>query len=196
MVALVVMFFSDCRTSCTHLSGAQEMQGKIAEWTNELVNEQINKCKNVWTVNFEICFDVQLTKRQPPIPKASQAAAWSHRYIGYWMGKTEGSPIGFVTIFWGLKSWRIPLAKVVHFEPLGALFGAGAPDPDLARLGFSIEFMHAKWNALDTHTQPLSKMKQHSRNPYNYLLKWTEVHQTIIITCSNEPKFTRMLIFH
>ena len=85
-----------------------------------------------WTVNFEICIDVQLTTPQPPISKTSQAAAWSHRYIGYWMGKTEGSPIGFIAIFWRLKSWTIPLAKVVDFERLGALFGPGAPDPDLA----------------------------------------------------------------
>ena len=34
------------------------------------------------TVNFEICIDVQLTTHQPPIAKASQAAAWSHRYNG------------------------------------------------------------------------------------------------------------------
>ena len=142
-----------------------------------------------WTVNFEICIDMQLTAHQPPIPKASQAVAWSHKYIGYWNGKTEGSPIGFVTIFWGLKSWKNPWAKAVHFEPLGALFGAGAPDPDLARLGFSIEVMHAKCLALDTRTQ----MNESSRNPYNYWLKWTEVHQTLIITGSNEPKFTKPL---
>ena len=42
-----------------------------------------------------------------------------------------------------------PLAKVVDFELLGALLGPGAPDPDLARLGFS----------------------RNSRNPYNYWLK-------------------------
>ena len=81
---------------------------------------------------FEICFDVQLTKRQPPIPKASQAAAWSHRYIGYWIGKTEGSPIGLWRKFGRWNDWIIPLAKVVDFEPLGALFGLGGLEADLA----------------------------------------------------------------
>ena len=84
-----------------------------------------------WTVNFEICFDVQLTRHQPPIPKASQAAAWSHRYIGYWMGKTEGSPIGLWRKFGRWNDWIIPLAKVVDFEPLGALFGLGGLEADL-----------------------------------------------------------------
>ena len=83
-----------------------------------------------WTVNFEIWnlrfkhrgtkYGMLLTTHQPPIAKASQTSAWSHRYIGNWVGKTEGSPIGFIPIFWRLKSWKIPLAKVVDFEPLGA----------------------------------------------------------------------------
>ena len=81
-----------------------------------------------WTVNFETCIDLRLTTHQPPIPKTSQAAAWSHKYIGYWNGETEGSPIGFATIFWGFETWNFPWAKVVHFEPLGALFGLGTPE--------------------------------------------------------------------
>ena len=85
-----------------------------------------------WTVNFEICIDVQLTTHQPQIPKTSQAAAWSHTYIGYWMDKTEGSLVGFIANFWRLNNWQIPLPKVVDFEPLGALFGPGALDADLA----------------------------------------------------------------
>ena len=85
-----------------------------------------------WTVNFETCIDVQLTTHQPPIPKTSQAAAWSHRYIGYWMDKTEGSLIGFMANFWRLNHWKNPLPKVFHFESLGALSGPGTPDADLA----------------------------------------------------------------
>ena len=50
------------------------------------------------------------------------------------MGKTEGSPIRLGRDFGRLNSWKNPLAKVVDFEPLGALSGPGAPDPDL--LGF------------------------------------------------------------
>ena len=45
-----------------------------------------------WTVNFEMCLEMQLRTYQPPIPKTSQASAWCYRYIGRWMGKTEGSP--------------------------------------------------------------------------------------------------------
>ena len=63
--------------------------------------------------------------------KASQTSAWSHRYIGDWVGKTEGSPTGFIPIFWRLKSWKNPPAKVVDFEPLGALFGLGGLEADL-----------------------------------------------------------------
>ena len=74
---------------------------------------------------------MQVTAHQPPITKASQTSAWSYKYIGDWMGKTEGSPIGFGAIFRRLKSWKIPLAKVVDFEPLGALFALGGLEADL-----------------------------------------------------------------
>ena len=94
-----------------------------------------------WTVNFEIWnlrfkhrgtkYGMLLTTHQPPITKASQTSAWSYKYIGDWMGKTEGSPIGFGAIFGRLKSWTIPLAKVVDFEPLGALFALGGLEADL-----------------------------------------------------------------
>ena len=68
-----------------------------------------------------------LTTDQPPIAKASQTSAWSYKYIGDWIRKTEGSPIGFIPFFLRLKSWKFPLAKVVDFEPLGALLGPGIP---------------------------------------------------------------------
>ena len=48
-----------------------------------------------WTVNFEICLELQLRTYQPPIPKTSQASAWSYKYIGRCMFKTEGSLTGF-----------------------------------------------------------------------------------------------------
>ena len=43
-------------------------------------------------------------------------------------------------VFFG---WKIPLAKVVDFDPLGALSGPGAPDPDVAlfQLSLSMEFL-------------------------------------------------------
>ena len=47
-----------------------------------------------WTLNFEMCFKMQLKTYQPPIANASQASAWSQRYDGRWMCKTEGSPTG------------------------------------------------------------------------------------------------------
>ena len=57
-----------------------------------------NACDNTypyaWTVNFEMCLEMQLRTYQPPIPKTSQASAWCYRYIGRWMCKTEGSPTG------------------------------------------------------------------------------------------------------
>ena len=49
------------------------------------------------------------------------------------MDKTEGYPIGLGRNFGRLNRCKNPLAKVVDFEPLGALSGPGAPDPDLAR---------------------------------------------------------------
>ena len=60
---------------------------------------------------------------QPPIPKTSQASAWSYMYIGRWMCKTEGSPTGLGKNFVRLNSWKKPLAKVVDFDHLGALSG-------------------------------------------------------------------------
>ena len=46
------------------------------------------------TVHFEMCLEMQLRSHQPPIPKKSQASALSYKYIGHWMGKTEGPPTG------------------------------------------------------------------------------------------------------
>ena len=51
------------------------------------------------TVNFEMCVEMQLRSHQSPIPKNSQASAWSYKYIGRWMGKTEGSPTGLCENF-------------------------------------------------------------------------------------------------
>ena len=123
-----------------------------------------------WTVNFETCIDLRLTTHQPPIPKTSQAAAWSHKYIGYWNGETEGSPIGFATIFWGFETWNFPWAKVVHFEPLGALFGLGTPEAVL--IDFVLGF-----NSRDvipySNEDPLDlKNPCRPRNHCNSLLKW------------------------
>ena len=50
------------------------------------------------------------------------------------MGKTEGSPIRLGKDCGRLNSLKNPLAKVVDFEPLGALSGPGAPDADSARI--------------------------------------------------------------
>ena len=85
-----------------------------------------------WTVNFEIWnlrfkhrgtkYGMLLTTHQPPIAKASQTSAWSHRYIGDWVSKTEGSPIGFIPIFWRLKSWKKSLSKSGRFRTSGSTF--------------------------------------------------------------------------
>ena len=47
-----------------------------------------------WTVNFDMRFEMQLRTYQPPIPNTSQTSAWSYKYNGRWMGKTESSPTG------------------------------------------------------------------------------------------------------
>ena len=47
------------------------------------------------------------------------------------MCKTEGSPTGLGKNFGRLHGGKKALAKVVDLVPLGALFGPGAPDPDL-----------------------------------------------------------------
>ena len=47
-------------------------------------------------------------------------------------------------VFLLFVGWTIPLAKVVDFDPLGALSGPGAPDPDVAR--FQIKVKHGILN--------------------------------------------------
>ena len=86
-----------------------------------------------------MCLKMQLKTYQPPIANASQASAWSQRYDGRWMCKTEGSPTGLRKNFGRLNGWKNPLAKVVDFVPLGALSGPGAPDPDLAHFQFNLD---------------------------------------------------------
>ena len=62
-----------------------------------------------WTVNFEMCRNAgQSWAYQPPIPNSSQTSAWSHRYIGHWIGKTEDSPAGIRKNFRGLNGWKKP----------------------------------------------------------------------------------------
>ena len=57
------------------------------------------------------------------------------------MGKTQGYPIGLSRNFGRSNRWKNPLAKVLDFEPLGALSGPGTPDPDLFifKLKLSVE---------------------------------------------------------
>ena len=40
------------------------------------------------------CANDVFAKRNSPIQKTSQASAWSSKYDGRWMRKTEGSPTG------------------------------------------------------------------------------------------------------
>ena len=109
------------------------------------------------------------SSRHTNLQEASQAAAGSHKYIGYWNGETEGSPIGCVAIFWRFETWNIPLAKVVDFEPLGALFGLGAPEAVL------LDFVSWDVTSFSAWTAAWSK------KPYNSKLKSTLIHKTRII---------------
>ena len=68
---------------------------------------------------------------QPPIPflklqinliSISDVKLRNERFP-YWIEKEFRTSNG----------WHIPLLKMVDFEPLGALLGPGAPDPDLLR---------------------------------------------------------------
>ena len=133
---------------------------------------------------------MQVTAHQPPITKASQTSAWSYKYIGDWMGKTERSPIGFIAIFRRLKSWKIPLAKVVDFEPLGALsfwsrrtrgrFGSDLMDSRMRfeRLRCIWAYYSNVWASLIHQTLIFTerssiRQKCPEENHCNSLLKWT-----------------------
>ena len=48
------------------------------------------------------------------------------------MGKTEGSPIGFIDLCLKVEELKKSLSINSRSRRLGALFGPGAPDPDLA----------------------------------------------------------------
>ena len=52
------------------------------------------------------------------------------------MDKTEGYPIGLGRNFGRSNIWTNPLAKVVDFVPLEALFCSGAPDSNLIIFGY------------------------------------------------------------
>ena len=56
------------------------------------------------------------------------------------MGKTEGSPSGFIHFLLKVEEPNKNLAKVVDFERLGALFGPGIPDPDFACSYYALLF--------------------------------------------------------
>ena len=92
------------------------------------------------TINFKICIEFNSTtmSHQPPIPNSSQASAWSYMNIGRWIRKTKRSPTAFRWNFGRLNGWNIPLAKVVDFVPLGAIFGPGAVDPGLAHFQINV----------------------------------------------------------
>ena len=64
-----------------------------------------------WTLNFEMCLQMQLRSYQPPIPNASQASASSQKYDGRWMCKTEASPTGLGKNFGSLKAEIFPGRK-------------------------------------------------------------------------------------
>ena len=84
-----------------------------------------------WTVNFEIWNlrfkhrgtknGMLLTTHQPPIAKASQTWARSYKYIGDWVGKTEGSLLDSYQFF---EDWKAEnsLSKSGRFRTSGSTF--------------------------------------------------------------------------
>ena len=90
------------------------------------------------------CLQMQLRSYQPPIPKTSQASAWSYKNIWRWMGKTTGSPLGLGDNFGRKNGWKITFAKVVDFAHLGTFPGPRTTDPDFAL--FHIKVKHGILN--------------------------------------------------
>ena len=68
-----------------------------------------------WTENFEMRLEMQFRSYQPPIPTTSQASAWSYKYIGRWMGKTEGSSAWLGENFGRLNGWTKTLGTSCRF---------------------------------------------------------------------------------
>ena len=143
---------------------------------------------------------------QLPIPNIYQASAQSHRYIGRWAEKRKLPllDLGRISkVEWLKKS----LGKSGRFRTSGSTFWSRSTGSRFARLdlgrirknfeGWMAEkFPWQKWSIsnlwehflLPKHQIPfwlifvLAKMKRSSPNPYNYRLKWTDVHETLIIT--------------
>ena len=83
--------------------------------------------------------------------------------------------------FGRLDGWNIPLAKVVDFVPLGALFGPGAPDPDLDHFQCNLDSgrMAYWWTGWDIENENVNISLV-----FQSYLNWEEygIHKTIIFT--------------
>ena len=127
-----------------------------------------------WTVNFEICIDVQLRTYQPPISKASLTSAWCYKYIGRWIKKSEGSAIGFGRNFKGWMADKFPEQKWLisnvwehflvpeHRMPIRLVFGSIRKHRNMKNINISLDvlqFLKLTWRC-------------NSWNPYNSRLKW------------------------
>ena len=109
-----------------------------------------------WTVNFEMRFEMQLRTYQPPIPNTSQTSAWSYKYNGRWMGKTESSPTGWRNNFGRLNCWKKNLSKSSRFRTSGSTFWSWSTG---SRFGSVSHYGLAFGTAWQT------------RNYYNYMSK-------------------------
>ena len=87
------------------------------------------------------------------------------------MCKTEGSPAGLGKNLGRLNGWNIPLAKVVDFLPLGAIYGPGSPVIYLAQF-------HLR-------ATPMEHLRN-TRNSLKFL--WFYKHVEI----SNEPQIAKL----
>ena len=97
-----------------------------------------------WTVNFEMRFEMQLRTYQPPIPNTSQTSAWSYKYNGRWMGKTESSPTGLRKNFGRLNCWKKNLSKSIRFRTSGNTFWSWSTGSWFGSLSNSLQ-MEIHW---------------------------------------------------
>ena len=94
VIAYDVTYVNTCVIACAITYAIAYVIAYVVAYVTAYVITCVIAYPYARTVNFETRLEVQLRTYQPPIPKASRASAWCHKYIGRWMRKTEISPTG------------------------------------------------------------------------------------------------------